>query len=525
MSNRRFVPLCLLVTAAGITCNLSGQTVEVTVAEHAVSRPVMEMKEGQIPGPHRIEKRHVIHPNGVPVVSKSDGAMQTALTAASTTVSLNTFDGLGDGVARFIVDGPPDTNGAVGATQVVEWVNTSFEVFNKGGGAIKGPVAGNQLFQALGATHPCAMNNDGDPIAQYDKLNNRWILAQFSITHGKRDGFFECVAVSQTNDATGAFNVYAFRQPNVNDFPKIGIWTTGYFVTYDILNGNGFQGPRICGMDGAAMRAGKAATQQCFQLGSRFGSILPSDIDGTTAPAAGTDPYFVSFGTNLLHVWREHVDFANRANAKLTGPINTKVASFSEACQGHVDSVCIPQPDTTQRLDSVGNVLNYRLAFRIFADGHQALVANHSVNPPGGQVSGVRWYELRPSATTDGLDVFQQGTFSPADGVNRWLASIAQDKVGNIVAGYSVSSGSVFPGIRFAFRTAADHAGMLGSEIPIVFGTGSQLRKFDRWGDYSALSVDPVDDCTFWYFNEYIPTSGTYNWHTRITSLKLSNCQ
>jgi hypothetical protein len=496
---------------------------EVSVANGAVSLPVHDMREGQAAGPKVADPIRIVHPNG-PVTSPNDPVVQTAprVSAASVTTGLN-FEGLGNGFPNFSVNSaPPDTNGAVGAAQVVEWVNESFEVFNKTtGAAVKGPIPGNQLFQALGANHPCAVNNDGDIIAQYDKLNGRWVMTQFSVTNGASQGFFQCVAVSQTSDATGAFNVYAFQQPNFNDYPKLGVWPTGYFVTFNIFNGNSFAGPRICALDGAAMRAGASATQQCFQLANTIGTVMPSDVDGTTAPAAGTDPYFAAFGANLLNVFRFHVDFTTPANTTLTGPITTSVAAFSEACGG---GTCIPQPNTRQQLDSLGDRLMYRLAFRQFADGHQALVVNHSVTVSKTQPSGVRWYELRPNVSTGGLSVFQQGTFAPADGVSRWMGSVAQDKVGNMVAGFSASSSSTHPSIRFALRTAADPAGTLGTETSIFAGTGSQLKNLNRWGDYTALSVDPADDCTFWYFNEYIATSGTFNWHTRIASFKLSNC-
>jgi len=496
---------------------------EVIVGEHAVSKPVRDMKEGIPAGQRETDAPRLVHP-GSPIVSDHDAAMQTAAIAASTTITsgLN-FEGLGNGFPGVAVNvAPPDTNGAVGATQVVEWVNIEFAVFSKTTGALlKGPVAGNQLFQALGANHPCAIHNDGDILAQYDKLNGRWVLSQFSVTNGATLGFFQCVAVSQTSDATGAYNVYAFSQPGFNDYPKGGIWTSGYFYTFNIFNGNTFAGPRLCAFDGAAMRAGAAATQHCFQLANTFGSVLPSDFDGTIAPPAGTDPYFVAFGANLLNVWRFHADFATPANTTLTGPIQTPVASFTEACNG---ATCIPQPGTRQQLDSLGDRVMYRFAYRNFADGHQALVVNHSVNPGTTAKAGVRWYELRPSTANAGLSVFQQGTFSP-DSNSRWMGSVAQDKVGNIVAGYSLSSSAIFPSVRFAFRTATDPAGTLGSETSIQSGTGSQTKSLNRWGDYSSISIDSADDCTFWYFNEYEAANGTFNWHTRIASFKLANCQ
>jgi hypothetical protein len=431
------------------------------------------------------------------------------------------FAGVGDGDYGFTPNAaPPDTNAAVGATQVVQWVNESFAVFDKTNGAlVKGPVAGNQLFQALGATHPCAVNNDGDPIAQYDKINNRWVLTQFSVTGGPP--FYQCVAVSTTSDATGTFNVYAFQQPNFNDYPKIGIWPDAYYATFNMFNGNSFVGARACAFDGAAMRAGGAATEVCFQESSSVPSLLPSDLDGSTAPPAGSPNFLLNFGTNSLNLFRFHVDFANPNNSTLMGPINIPVAPFSEACGG---GVCIPQLGTRQKLDSLGDRLMYRLAYRNFGT-HESLVVNHSITVGSGKHTtsvGIRWYELRIMNGTP--TVFQQGTFAP-DSNFRWMGSIAMDKVGNIAVGYSVSSSSVFPSIAFTGRVPTDPSGMLESESTILSGGGSQLPNLNRWGDYSSISVDPVDDCTFWYTNQYLKASGKFNWSTRIASFKFPGCR
>ncbi|HZT57830.1 MAG TPA: hypothetical protein VFA21_04305 [Pyrinomonadaceae bacterium] len=433
--------------------------------------------------------------------------------------ALLNFDGLGNGGGYTPNAAPPDTNGAVGATQYVQWVNEAFAVYDKTTGArIAGPTNGNQLFQALGATHQCAVNNDGDPIVQYDKANNRWVLTQFSVTNGTTKGFYQCVAVSQTSDATGAYNVYAFKEPNFNDYPKFGVWADGYYATYNMFSGNTFVGARLCAYDRSKMLAGQPATEQCFQLSSSFGGVLPADIDGTIAPPAGAPEYFVNFGANSLNVWKLHADFVTPANSTLTGPTTLSVAAFSEACSG---GTCIPQSGTTQKLDSLADRLMYRLAYRHFADGHEAMVLNHSVNPNTGPLSGVRWYELRISSGTP--SVFQQGTYA-IDSNSRWMGSIAMDKVGNIAVGYSVSGTSLNPSIRFATRAPGDAAGTLGAESSIIAGTGSQTGSLSRWGDYSAITVDPADDCTFWYTTEYLKTSGSFNWSTRIASFKLSTC-
>jgi hypothetical protein len=457
--------------------------------------------------------------------TSTDGALQSAAFTSAGTIAKNlNFEGVGAGFPNFTVNSaPPDTNGAVGATQYVQWVNESFSVFDKTTGAIlQGPVPGNQLYQALGATHPCAVNNDGDPIAQYDKANQRWVLTQFSVTNASTSGYYQCVAVSKTSDATGAYSVYAYKQPNFNDYPKAGVFNGNYFITYNIFNGNTFGGARLCAYDGAAMRAGTAAQEQCFQLSSSYAGILPADVDGTLAPPSGASEYFLGFGSNLLNTWRMHVDFASSANTTLAGPYTTAVATFAEACAG---GTCLPQPGTAQQLDSLGDRLMYRLSYRHFTDGHESLLVNHSVNP-GAVAAGSRWYELRPaSGGTTGVTVYQQSTYAPNDGLSRWLGSIASDKNGNIALGYSTTSSTAYPSIKYSYRTPADTLNRLGSEQTLQAGTGAQQRTLNRWGDYSAMTVDPVDDCTFWYTNEYLTTNGTFNWHTRIGSFKLAGCQ
>jgi hypothetical protein len=426
---------------------------------------------------------------------------------------------VGDGNYGFAPDSaPPDTNGAVGATQFVQWVNESFAVFNKSNGAIVPgfPKSGNTLWSGFGGG--CETNNDGDPIAQYDKLASRWVLTQFSVS---TTPFLQCVAVSTTSDATGSYHRYAFSQPNFPDYPKLGVWPDAYYISFNMFSGNTFVGGRACALDRTAMLAGHAATEQCFQLSSSFGGLLPSDLDGPASPPpTGRPNFFLNFGTNSLNLWKFHVNFTTPRLSTFTGPTNIPVAAFSEACGG---GACIPQPGTKEKLDSLGDRLMYRLAYRN-RSGTESLVVNHSV-AVGGNRNGsvaVRWYELRgPNGTPS---VFQQGTFMP-DASFRWMGSIAMDKVGDIALGYSVSSTSLFPGIRYTGRLPSDPRGTMEGEKSIKVGGGSQLPKLNRWGDYSSITVDPVDDCTFWYTNEYLKSSGTFNWSTQIASFKFPGCK
>ncbi len=503
---------------------------DVSFGPGATSVAVHGMRKGQANGPSDTKPLRQLNnsskgkPGGGGGGTSSDPVAQSAAFTSSATATANpTFEGLGNGFPPFAVDSaPPDTNGAVGATQYVQWVNESFAVFDKTGVLKDGPVAGNQLFQGLGSNHPCAINNDGDPIVAYDKANDRWVLTQFSVTNGNSVGYWQCIAVSQTSDAAGAFNVYAFRQPNFNDYPKFGVWNGVYYASYNMFSGNTFTGARLCAYNGAAMRTGAAAQEQCFQLSSAYGGILPADVDGSIQPPAAASEYFLGFGTNSLLTWRFHVDFATSANSTLSGPYTTSVAQFAEACSG---GTCIPQPSTTQQLDSLGDRLMYRLSYRHFSDGHEALFVNHSVNP-GYVASGSRWYELRPaSGGANGVTVNQQSTYAPNDGRSRWMGSIASDKAGNVALGYSGSSSSAYPSIYYSFRSPSDTLSRLGSEQTLYVGTGSQQRSLNRWGDYSSMTVDPKDDCTFWYTNEYLVSNGTFNWHTRIGSFKISGCQ
>jgi hypothetical protein len=432
-----------------------------------------------------------------------------------TTAGLS-FDGVG--VPNLSVSSaPPDTNGAIGATQYVQWVNSSFAVFNKSTGAmILGPAAGNTLWQGFGGR--CQTDNDGDPIVLYDKAANRWIMTQFSVSAAP---FFQCIAVSTSSDATGTFRRFSFQFPDFNDYPKVGVWPDAYYITYNMFSNatNAFLGSKLCAYDRANMisASGTPGPQQCFQLSNQFGGVLPSDLDGATPPPAGSPNFMVAFddvNNNGLNLWKLHINWATPSSSSLTGPTKITTTAFTPACNG---GTCITQSGTTQQLDSLADRLMYRLAYRNFGD-HESLVVNHSVNVSGH--SGVRWYEIRnPNGTPQ---VFQQSTFSP-DTNHRWMGSIAMDKSGNMLMGYSVS-GSISPTVRFTGRLATDAVNTMQAENNLITGGGSQNGGLSRWGDYSAMTVDPVDDCTFWYTQEYLKASGSFNWSTRIGSFKFASC-
>ncbi len=265
------------------------------------------------------------------------------------------------------------------------------------------------------------------------------------------------------------------------------------------------------------MLQGLPATQQLFLPSSQFNSLLASDLDGSTPPPVGAPNYVTAIGSSSsLAFWKFHADWSTPANSTFTGPTLLPVAAFTEACNG---ATCIPQAGTSQQLDSLGDRLMYRLAYRNFGD-HEALVVNHSVT--AGSSTGPRWYEIRVNNGTP--SVYQQGTYAP-DSNYRWMGSIAMDHAGNMALGYSVSSSNINPQIHYTGRLAGDGLGqMTQGENVLINGTGSQTSGLHRWGDYSSMAIDPSDDCTFWYTQEYLAANGIFNWHTRIGSFKFSSC-
>ncbi len=444
---------------------------------------------------------------------REDLVLQSHAGAPVGTTDLLNFAGVGQGDYGYSDSlAPPDTNGAVGLTQYVQIVNASFGIFDKTTGALLVPVAANNtVFAGFGGV--CETTNDGDGTVVYDRINNRWVLTQLSI---ESTPYTQCVAVSKTADATGAWNRYAFSYgTDFNDYPKLGVWPDAYYITYNIFaNGQSFSGAKLCALDRAKMIKGRKAKQQCFQLTSAYGGVLPADLDGKTAPPAGSPNYLVNFGSNSLHLWKFHVDWTTPSNSTLTGPATIAVPAFSPLCGG---GTCVPQLGGNA-LDSLADRLMYRLAYRNFGT-RESLVVNHSIR--AGTSGGVRWYELATPGTTPSL--VQSGTFAP-DSSFRWMGSIAEDKQGNMAVGYSISSASLHPAIGYTGRLVTDPLGTMQGEKIVKAGAGSQNGGLSRWGDYSGMAVDPKDDCTFYYTNEYLKTTGSFNWSTEINSFKFPNC-
>jgi hypothetical protein len=486
-----------------------------------------------------------------------DEALQESAAAAQVSAPLQNFEGLSNQDNFNIFGGrvnPPDPVGDVGPNHYVEMVNLTFAVFSKTGQMLLGPVDTGTLWSGFAV--PDCTDPSGDPIVLYDQFTDRWLLSQFT-TSGLDDPakpFWNCVAVSTTGDPTGSYYRYAFETANFQffpDYPKYGVWTDSYVITTREFGPTVEYGIGVYALEKNKMVNGdpKARAVSFFVDGNDPAllplvgdGLLPADIDGKQKPAPGTVIPLVGtqddgggYGATFdaLNIWNLDVKWRSTPIASLSLASQLPVAAFDSIfpCAPSSSRDCLPQPGITnpaQYLDilSYRQRPSWRLAYRNFKD-YETLVTNQSVEALPG-VAGVRWYEIRRVGTTYSL--FQQGTYAPADGVHRWMASAAQDKKGNIALGYSVVNGTtVFPGIRYTGRLAGDPLGQmtLGEEV-IVNGSGVQTTTNSRWGDYTSLNIDPADDCTFWYVNEYYTAAGQASspsgWQTRIASFKLPGC-
>ncbi len=554
---RRTISFMVPAFVVGATCAFGADPYLGKVSNFAESVAVRDLpsidktRDKDAPGP---DGRAINDENEIPIKHLDpnakltpDGALSKSAKDSNQTNLPNpptvNFDGISSADTVAIGQGflPPDTTGAVGPNHYVQAVNVAFRVWDKAGNPLIPTKAISMLFAPLGA--PCGTRNDGDPIVLYDRMADRWLISQFCTATSPNN--HQLIAISKTGDPTGDYWLYDFMMPNnkFNDYPHFGIWPDGYYMSDNQFNQAGtlFQQAGVFAFDRVKMIAGDpSATFVYFDTAVLFppnvgingpdgiGGILPADMDGLIAPAIGRPCPFAYFQANefgepadQMRFFDFHVDYATPGSSSFTERAGSPlpVAAFDPIPVPNSRNV-VPQPSGSA-LDAIQDRLMFRLAYRNLG-GSESLLVNHSVNAAVAPAyrAGVRWYQFNRATASSPWTIGEQETYTGPGGNadHRWMGSAAMNFQGDVAVGYSVSSTTVFPSIRYAARFGSDPVGtgLVQGEQSIIVGAGAQSSTSGRWGDYSAMTLDPTDDCTFWYTQEYYATSGSATWRTRI---------
>lgn len=508
----------------------------------AVPQPLeIPVRETRAPG--AIERQAAFHS---PFSYGFDEALQDSFLPVAPDAlpaPVRTFAGMGNTFAVL----PPDTTGDVGPAHYVQAVNSGVKIWKKDGTALTGVINLATLFSALGAGSLCSTANDGDPIVLYDRMADRWLISEFAGAAAFPNGsnYRQCIAISQNGDAAGSYWLYDFQwsTTKLNDYPHFGVWPDGYYMTVNqfVRVTQAWGGAGVGVFERSQMLNGGVARLLKVDLSTsafpnNYGGQLPATWDGGTDLPANTpgivsqwdDSSWIGDPTDTLRIWRVTVDWTAPSivmgtNGAAIDP-NHKLATADATPSGCTTRNCVPQSGTANGLDAAADGrLMFRMPLRNFGT-HNVMMVNNTVGVGTGALQAApRWYEVR--GIVGGTPaIFQQGTYAP-DTDHRWMASTAMDKGGNILLGFSKSSASTFPSILYAGRLAGDPAGTLAlGEGVLVAGGGSQTHSSNRWGDYSTLSLDPTDDCTFWYTSEYYTASSGSTWATRIGAFRVPQC-
>jgi hypothetical protein len=498
-----------------------------------ISRPLRELakehpainKSGQHQEAKDANRKHPWkHPSTVPfsedpIVQREQGTHAPASTIVN-------VDGIDD-ASGF---DPLDPNGMVGPNDYVQAVNSNYQVFSKNGIALTASID-------LGTLFPNS-TDDGDPVVMYDKFADRWIITEFQASSQNNPNQYEnelLFAVSTTPDPTGTYYLYTFEPDAADyvDYPKYSIWADGYYET--------------CNCDNQKVTVYERAKMLTGDPTAGF-IVIPSLVDPNTSNSGGfwcpqtlyadgqlppygspqylfcfTDDNWGSGFQDKLFIykvtanWSSHTGTETLDNTLIPQPFNSYFTGGTEKD--------ISQPGTTTKLDALDGFFSYRIPYMRW-ESYNSAVMCHSVNTGSGttRIAGIRWYELHQDTTSMAWSIFQQGTYSPSDGVSRWNPAIAMDMNGSIGLAYSVSAPTaVYPGIRYTGRTKCDSSGlMMLAETTAIAGSSSWTGD-NRWGDYSHTSIDPGDGGhTFWHTNQYMGSGG--NLKTRIFSFQIPSC-
>lgn len=532
-----------------------GDTMKPQMQYYGVSEKLSELAKRKLPEVSK-ENGHLNESNESEVYEEPTELLKNLLPDPIQSFGSSSFTGVVGANFDSVVAGgsaPPDTTMAVGPNHIIVWVNSRYTIHNKTGTVLLGPVNGNTLFTGVGGV--CETTNRGDPILQYDRLADRWILSQFAfnVSGGNPvSPYLQCFAISQTNDPTGAYYRYTVTfsptaPSGLNDYGKLGVWTDAYYTSYNMFQGSpagSNSGVALCASDRTKMLAGDpSATTLCSPIAFYGGgaSFLPADLDGTTLPTDTSQGglFIRQNPTPSLNLIKLKPDFTagtvtiNNGFGGAAGSfISVTIPATLRSCNG-TGGTCITQPGTANTLDTLGSRLMYRAAYRN-RGGTDSLVVAQSVDPDGAGARGaaMRWYEIRsPFAATPTLH--QVSTFDEGGTGDRWMGSIAMNKDGDMMMGYSIVNSATMaipgvvppntkPSIALTGRRLADPVNTMQSEQIVFTGSGSQTGTLTRWGDYTTIQTDPSDDQGFCFVGQYLPADGTFNWRSRVICAKFA---
>lgn len=470
-----------------------------------------------------LNKQNALPKNGDPVWQKFQGK-------AASRGFVNTYDGINtidNGNATGSLVAPPDTDGDVGHDHYLQMVNHMFEIFDKDGNSVYGPALLHTIWEDMPG--PWDGVNNGDPIVLYDEQAERWMVSQFALDFSTADGKnYELVAISKGPDPVNdGWYGYAYETSTFPDYPKFGVWKDAYYMSTQ----DGYGGAYAYAFEREKMIAGDP-TAQVIEIPfsdlvttSGFTVCMPADCNGNWHPDGMPGLYFrfiddawASGVNDHIRMWQFDVDWNNPNNSTLELLTTLDTEPF-DSDMGGFGAQTIEQPMSAQGLDPNSLTTMMCLNYRNFGS-YQAMVTNHTVDVDDSDHAGIRWYELRDEGA--GWYIYQQGTYAP-DADHRWMGSMAMDGQGNIALGYSVSSSTTYPSVRYTgrYNDGQNLGYMTIPEGSIYEGTVSQEGVY-RWGDYSMMSVDPSDNATFWYTQEHgSDTYGSYNWGTKIGEFQL----
>jgi uncharacterized repeat protein (TIGR01451 family) len=488
------------------------------------------IKEKVVPNPS------VFTPKGANAVEAVEAEAQSSVAPGASNPApapLSSFEALGR-TGGWGNGYPPDPSGDVGPNHYIQGINTALAIYDKNtGNVLAGPMSFNTFMSQGQFGNLCDTANFGDPIILYDTFEDRWIVTDFAFQldaqNNVKSPSMQCFAVSKTGDpVAGGWNYYSItRTDGMNDYPKLGVWTDGIYMSANMFgfgSGGSYQGTIVWAFNKAQMYAGAATAQIAeFNAGSGDFTLMPSNARlQTGTPPPGTPNYFLSSWNylNALTAYKFKVDWNKVSLSSFTGPeVISAATSWPDAA-----TPAVPQSGTTQTIDSLGIRAMMQNAYSNI-NGVESLWMPHTVrrlNTTGS--AAPRWYQVNVTGGTVAPNLPQAATWDP-DGnnnIHRFMPSLSVDRMGNMAIGYTASGSAIFPSIRYAGRLATDPINTFSQlEQTLFAGTGSQTT-YNRWGDYTHMTLDP-DGCTFWYTNEYLTTTGT-TYRTRVGSFKFNQC-